>query len=151
MALSIAARSYTYYALERPRHLERVAHLCKSAHCQAFARPNKRTDEAVEMTRGLVLTHEGRVIDAVYSLCCGGYTQSNEDGFGGEPLPYLRGVECFCHGKKRGHGVGLCVEGARAMADLGYSAPQILFYYYSLEKSDEKRFSYRQLQQLDIS
>ena len=46
-------------------------------------------------TRGEVLTWEGRVINAVYHSSSGGHTRNNEDVWGGDPAPYLRGVTDF--------------------------------------------------------
>jgi len=52
------------------------------------------TDRAVAETRGLVATHAGRPINALYTSTCGGRTENAEDIFGGEPVPYLRAREC---------------------------------------------------------
>jgi len=47
---------------------------------------------AAEATRGEVLTHEGHIIQAVYSSSSGGHTANNEDVWdANEELPYLRG------------------------------------------------------------
>ena len=40
------------------------------------------------------------------------------------------GNEVVLKGKGFGHGVGLCQEGAMKMAKMGYSARQILLYYF---------------------
>lgn len=47
--------------------------------------------EAVEATRGEVLMHRNRPIEAVQFASSGGHTASNEDVWGGPPRPYLRG------------------------------------------------------------
>ena len=46
---------------------------------------------AAEETRGEVLTHNGRLIEAVYSSSSGGHTANNEDVWNSNPHPYLRG------------------------------------------------------------
>ena len=46
------------------------------------------TDAAVFTTRGIVLTHDGQLIDAVYSANAGGYAASAEETWG-TPVPYL--------------------------------------------------------------
>jgi hypothetical protein len=61
----------------------------------------------------------------MYSANCGGHT---DDG----PLPYLRGVPCPVPGPRYGHGLGLCQHGARALAEAGHTAEQILAHYYSI-------------------
>lgn len=52
------------------------------------------TDRAVDETRGQILTYQGKVIDAFYSDCTGGYTESCS-GVWGQDLPYLRAVPDF--------------------------------------------------------
>lgn len=133
VAAAIAARSYACYTLEKPRHTEVGAHVCTGTHCQAFNvdKQTKRTNDAVLLSNHLILTYKDKVIDALYSSCCGGHTYNNEDVFkGGEPLPYLRGVKCICGGKKNGHGVGMCQLGAKKMAEQGASYVEILMHYY---------------------
>ena len=48
------------------------------------------TNEAVDETRGLVMTYQGKPIDALYSSACGGHTQDNIFG-DSEDIPYLKG------------------------------------------------------------
>jgi SpoIID/LytB domain protein len=47
---------------------------------------------AVDGTAGLVVTYQDKPIQAFYSSSTGGFTENNENIFGGDPLPYLRGV-----------------------------------------------------------
>ncbi|MDW8239047.1 MAG: SpoIID/LytB domain-containing protein [Acidobacteriota bacterium] len=49
--------------------------------------------QAVNDTRGLILTYQGEPIEALYSSTCGGWTEDAEAAFG-EAKPYLRGVAC---------------------------------------------------------
>ncbi|MGH9901515.1 MAG: SpoIID/LytB domain-containing protein, partial [Pyrinomonadaceae bacterium] len=56
------------------------------------------TDRAVAETRGLVATHRGEIINALYASTCGGRTEHAENIFGGEPVPYLRARECAADG-----------------------------------------------------
>ncbi len=68
---------------------------CASQHCQeygGFARRTDRTNRAVDATRGQVLMCEGRLVDAVYSANCGGFTEHNELVWSSRPNPALRGV-----------------------------------------------------------
>ena len=50
------------------------------------------TRRAAEETAGMVLTHRGRPIDALYSSSSGGYTAANEAVWFTDPVPYLRAV-----------------------------------------------------------
>ena len=47
---------------------------------------------AVDDTKGQVILYNGTPIQALYSSSSGGYTENNENVWGGTPLPYLRGV-----------------------------------------------------------
>jgi hypothetical protein len=129
---AVGSRSYAQYAIERPRHAPH-ADICTTVHCQHYA-PGKiraRSDEAIQQTQGVILLHEGRTVETVFSARCGGRTQNNEDVWKrGRPLSYLRSVECPDKGPKRGHGVGFCQYGARAFADQGRTYEEILKHYY---------------------
>jgi len=68
---------------------------CASQHCQEFgglARRTRRTDAAVNNTRGQVLMRDGSLVDAVYSANCGGHTENNENVWSSRPDKSLRGV-----------------------------------------------------------
>lgn len=47
---------------------------------------------AVDATDREVIVHRGAPIEALYSSSSGGYTENNENVWGGAPVPYLRGV-----------------------------------------------------------
>jgi len=87
------------------------------------------TNSAVEDTKGIVLTHNTKVISAYYSASAGGQTNTNSWG---TSLPYLRSVPSFDDNiKKNGHGVGMSQHGANNLAKQGYNAYQILKYFYN--------------------
>ncbi len=55
-------------------------------------------NEAIIKTRGIILTYNGKPIDAKYHSTCGGRTADFNDAWKGTPVPYLRSVECgFCN------------------------------------------------------
>jgi stage II sporulation protein D len=62
-----------------------------------------RTDRAAALTRGEVVTYRGKVAQTFFSACSGGHTESVENVFFGDPVPYLVGVpdhydgECPLH------------------------------------------------------
>ena len=75
--------------------------VCADDHCQRYqgltraANPHVR--EAVDATRGLVLTHEGEVCDARYGKCCGGCTNEFRYCWENLRVPYLVSVDDpFC-------------------------------------------------------
>lgn len=82
-AQAIAARSYVY---RNP-----LGQDC-TPRTQACAAPNEGAREAVAATRGQVLTYGGEVIQAYFHSTSGGWTENNENVWGGTPLPWLRGV-----------------------------------------------------------
>jgi stage II sporulation protein D len=51
-----------------------------------------RINRAVNETRGLVITYEGRPIDATFFSTSNGFTENSED-YWGQKIPYLRSVE----------------------------------------------------------
>ncbi len=133
-AQAVAARTYARYAVENPRHADRGADICTDPnHCQAFDlnRIHANTDQAIRDTENIILRYNGRTINAMFSANCGGHTRNNEDVFGGQAAPYLRGVPCPAPGEQNGHGVGLCQHGARTLAQQGRTYDQILRYYFT--------------------
>ncbi len=95
--LYTAARTYTLSVIARGKHKSQGFDICASGDCcQAFD-PNKSVSNypnsvaAVNATAGQVILYNGSPIDAAYCGSCGGHTENNEDVFGNEPLPYLRG------------------------------------------------------------
>jgi stage II sporulation protein D len=50
------------------------------------------TNQAAEATRGEVLTYGGEIAETFFSACSGGHTESVQNVFFGEPIPYLVGV-----------------------------------------------------------
>ncbi|MEA2434641.1 MAG: hypothetical protein QOG54_2098 [Actinomycetota bacterium] len=68
---------------------------------QAYVGDGKRTGSgeywgdwkaAVDDTDSQVILYDGDPIQALYSSSSGGYTENNENVWGGTPIPYLRGV-----------------------------------------------------------
>ncbi|NLZ93184.1 MAG: stage II sporulation protein D [Firmicutes bacterium] len=114
-AQAVVARTYTVNQMLAfggkgcDRHAG--ADICtNSAHCQAWeseksslakwqgegAEYLNKIRSAVGATAGKVITHEGRLIDAVFHSTCGGHTENSEDVWS-TALPYLRSVACnFC-------------------------------------------------------
>ena len=67
--------------------------VCADDHCQRYQGVTRQTNpqvvEAIEATRGLVLTYEGKVCDARFSKCCGGMTEVFESCWENIRHPYL--------------------------------------------------------------
>jgi SpoIID/LytB domain protein len=69
--------------------------LCADTQCQVYRGLEDTTevaDRAIADTRGLVLTYNDKVIDALYSSTTGGITANYNDIWDGTPRPYLQSV-----------------------------------------------------------
>jgi len=91
-AQAIAARTYAARNIGRLSKLG--FDLDDTAACQVYGgvfNEDPRTTQAVNETASMVLTHDGKIIDAVYSSTCGGITESAEHAWG-KPVPYLQSV-----------------------------------------------------------
>ena len=98
--------SRTFALASSGRHAAEGFDVCDGTHCQVYraARATESEGEpvslAVAATRGLVITYEGRLIQALFHANCGGYTASAASVWGGRDLPYLRAVpDWFCSRK----------------------------------------------------
>lgn len=92
-AQSIIARTYVL------RNLRRFTvdnyNLCADAQCQMYlglAGASKKSDAAIAATKGLVLTYNNQLVDALYSSTTGGITAPFNDVWNGENRPYLQAV-----------------------------------------------------------
>ncbi|MCM1310748.1 MAG: DUF4922 domain-containing protein [Bacteroides sp.] len=66
--------------------------VCSDDHCQRYQgidRINDMVAEAVEQTRGMMLTCNGEICDARFSKCCGGAFERFETCWDNDPHPYL--------------------------------------------------------------
>lgn len=95
-AQAVAARTYALHkklaAYGEPYHLgSSVLHQVYSG----VEHEDPRSREAVEATRGQVLTWELAPVEAYFHASCGGRTESGLDALGRD-LPYLTPVECGC-------------------------------------------------------
>ncbi|MEW6553432.1 MAG: SpoIID/LytB domain-containing protein [Actinomycetota bacterium] len=94
----VAARTYALSCINRGKHAGDGYDICPyGSCCQAFVEtidPRTRPNivAAVNATAGEIITYGGQPIVAAYSSCCGGYTASMEEAWGGENLPYLSPV-----------------------------------------------------------
>lgn len=93
VAQSILARTYAL------RNLRRFAidnyELCADVHCQVYKGQTgivPLTDKAIAATKGLVLTYNNELVDALYSSTTGGITASFSDVWDGPERPYLRAI-----------------------------------------------------------
>jgi SpoIID/LytB domain protein len=92
-AQAIIARTY---ALRNLRRFEVDGYeLCADVHCQVYfglQGVTANTDRAIAATRGLVLTYNNQLVDALYSSTTGGITAGFNDVWNGPDRPYLQSV-----------------------------------------------------------
>ncbi len=94
-AQAVAARTY---ALRNMGQFETEGYdICPGPACQAykgFGGEHEMSTRAVRETAGLVMTYDGKLIDALYSATCGGETSDVSTMFPGRNEPYLKRVDC---------------------------------------------------------
>ena len=130
-AQAIAARSYALANLNKRG--SRGYDLKDTPHDQAYGGASSETPQttrAVLSTKGEVLTYDNKIIPAYYHASAGGKTITAGEVWDHD-LPYIKSVESFDRGtRKNGHGVGMSQHGANNLANRGFSARQILDYFY---------------------
>ena len=90
---TILARTYALRNLRR--FVADNYELCATVHCQVYkglTGATKRTDRAIADTKGLVLTYDNELVDALYSSTTGGVGASFNDVWEGIERPYLRPI-----------------------------------------------------------
>ena len=97
-AQALAAR--TYALTPRDAYLRRGYDLCSGPACQVYggvAAEHPLATAAIRETAGEAVFHDGRLIDALYTASCGGYTENAENVFS-NPTPYLVARACIREG-----------------------------------------------------
>ncbi|MBL8022728.1 MAG: SpoIID/LytB domain-containing protein [Elusimicrobia bacterium] len=115
-----AVISRTYGLRNRGRHGRSGYDLCSKPHCQVYggvAAERKKTDTAVEQTRGEVLVDRKRhLVSTVFHSSCGGSTESAENVWEHGGAPHLKAARCsWCKSNPYAHWV------ARVPYDLVWS------------------------------
>ncbi len=94
-AQAIAARTYTLYTIGKYR--EKGFDICSTIACQVYNGKKGETplsNRAVEETSGLVIVYNNKLIPALYSASCGGFTENIDNVFAGEKSSVLTGKPC---------------------------------------------------------
>ncbi len=130
-AQAIAARSYALANMGK--RLEYGYDLLDTPQDQNYmgvSGETLQTNRAVDITSGQVLVYNGKIISAYYHASSGGHTLSAKRVWG-KNIPYLQAVRSYdSNVPKNGHSVGMSQNGANYLANKGYSAYQILGYFY---------------------
>lgn len=89
-AQAVAARSEAIIALRSKLYSGEHYDLTSDVECQVFSGNHKRTaqsDLAVELTKSLILTENGKPINAYYASNCGGHSELIKNVWGDRPTP----------------------------------------------------------------
>lgn len=145
MAQSIAVRTFVVRMSVCGKSKHKNADICTSpACCQCYRNPDTATlseesrsklIQAVNATRGIIMTYDKSPIEAVYHASSGERTLSSEEVWGGR-VEYLKSVpspegETLTVSTHLGHRVGMSQHGANILAGDNMSCYEILRYYYS--------------------
>jgi hypothetical protein len=105
-------------------------HMFSRGFVRELAGPRLR--QAIEATRGQVITYQGEIIEAPFFTQAGGYTISHKDAGWGAARPWAPGVEDPVSADDWfiGHGVGMPLQSSNKLANLGYAAEQIVKFYF---------------------
>ncbi|MCE5259896.1 MAG: SpoIID/LytB domain-containing protein [Chloroflexi bacterium] len=132
-AQAVAARSY---AAAGSNHYP-YADVCTTTHCQYRGSTYYyTTDQAINATRGIVVTYGGYIAQTFYFGHCIG--QTIDATYNRWYAPWCQSVPCepcasHHYTEYWGHGVGMCQEGAEGYASAPYNwnYAQILHHYYT--------------------
>jgi hypothetical protein len=137
--LAILARSYAKYHRDnnskfpnKPYDCTDDPNVCQKYLGYSYELRVPNFVKAVEATRGMIVTYEGKGVITPYFNQSDGKTRSAEELWGWTHTPYLQSVsDPYCEGKElRGHGVGLSGFGAEMAARDGKTYEEIIKYYY---------------------
>lgn len=93
-AQAVTARTYTLTL--KNNHIKEGYNLCDSPHCQVYyglENIKPKAADAVEKTKGMILTYNGKPAATFYHASCGGYTEDMTNVWNkNKALPYLVSV-----------------------------------------------------------
>jgi SpoIID/LytB domain protein len=97
-AQAVAARSEAIVALTSQLYSGEHHDLTSDVECQVFSGNRNRTalsDQAVEETRSLILSENGKPINAYYASNCGGHSELIKNVWGDRPAPESYNISNF--------------------------------------------------------
>lgn len=91
-AQAVAARSMSMYQYNK--YIKSGYNVCDTTYTQVykgFTGEHVRTNQAVDETRGIVVTYNGKIAETLFSSTSGGYTEDPQYVWG-NPVPYLKAI-----------------------------------------------------------
>lgn len=143
-ALLTAARTYGFYHWSRATkhakeyfHVDAYADQVYKGYGQEMRTP--RVTEAIEATRGQIVTYEGETAITAYFSRSDGRTRDWSEVWGGD-VPWSKAVAVPCDVGRTlwGHGVGMSASGALCMANDGKLWDEIVKYFYTGVEIDQR-------------
>jgi stage II sporulation protein D len=100
-ALMIASRSYLVSKVLEAVRCKRLFHIKNSISHQTYkgyCKVHKNILRAAEETRDIIMTHKGKIVEAMFDSCCGGVIPAKISDFSFQKVPYLarKKVCTFC-------------------------------------------------------
>lgn len=92
-AQAIVSRTVALYQKGK-KHPNSLFDYCRTVHCQVYGGMDteaERIYQAVDATRGQILTSAGKVIETPYHALCGGHTENPQNVWNGSNPEYLLG------------------------------------------------------------
>jgi len=101
-AQAVAARTYTvsHLGARRTRGFDVFASVMDQVY-RGSKDEDALCNQAINQTRGLILSHDGQPIDAYYSACCGGVSSLIEEVWPYEAEAYLKSQEDKSSGRQK--------------------------------------------------
>ena len=91
-AQAVISRSYVLFSKKNNKNVNfDVYDSVMSQVYLGYDYESKKLNMIVDSTKDKVITYNEKIINAVFHSDSGGKTVNNEDAWGGQPLPYLRG------------------------------------------------------------
>lgn len=137
-ALAVAVRTYALNNLKNPlkhngKGFDVDADIDQVYRGYAFEEQMPYWSNAVDETRGIIVTYKNEVVTTPYFARSSGRTRTWREAWGGADRPWIKSVKTpYDRGYSRlGHGVGMSLHDALARAKKGVLFEEILKYYYS--------------------
>ena len=100
--LIIAARSYLVSKILEAVRCKRLYHIKNTISHQTYkgyCKVHKNILRAAEETRDMIMTYDGKPVEAMFDSCCGGVIPAKIDGFSFKKVPYLARTKVCAHCK----------------------------------------------------
>lgn len=137
-ALAVAVRTYALNNLKNPvkhngKGFDVDADIDQVYRGYAFEEQMPYWSNAVDTTRGMVVTYKNEVVTTPYFARSSGRTRTWREAWGGADKPWIKSVKAqYDRGYSRlGHGVGMSLHDALARTKKGILYEEILKYYYT--------------------